>query len=731
MTVKYSDTTVGPRRNAPKMPKEAEYGPQETYEDLFNYIDNKAKDAINHTAQWESNQEKWHKLRMRIKKAKTFPFVGSSNIRMPTAETAIRKVKAGVVNILFGIRPIVQAIPSPSGSWEVAGKIEKLLDHLLINVMKFKPKAILGIDRSLEKGFELFKPYWRTEIIKRKEKYDLKELSLEDAMMLFDINTTPDDIHKVVARRLNVDMHPMVAEDNIKALDEAIQKILSAEEVVEANFLDVTYNFPDVAVIDGERCYVPSDTGYDPQMARCLIHEFFLPLDMIKKNVELKEWDKNAVDMISASKDVKSDKPIDSLKKTREGITDEDNPSKLVKIWEYYGWYDLNGDGEQEKCVVTCAPEFKTIVKKLLLDTDSGEFPFVKIFYELTDDRWFSHRGIPELLEDIIKEIDVQHNMKIDSQTIRNAPMFVYRAGMVNPNLIQMIPNQGIPVNGTGRLDDTIAALNFHNPNVEFSYEREQMILETKIQELVGQADFSLQSMINKREPRTLGEVELQQQNLGSIFSLDASMYIEQFSQLFTMVWELWNQYGDEDYEFLYFGDAAFPKGEKVRLTREEIQGKYTITVRGNDQNTNPNVKLQKAQQILMGVTNPLLLQTGVVTPMHIANGMKRFYQALDVANWQELMNEKPQPIQQEKEPLVKFSAKFEELEPVEQAQILSGIGIQPDVNGRMMDERIENAKKVAEVSSERASADKPYLDVRTSREVSARSGAGASSDDR
>ena len=42
---------------------------------------------------------------------------------------------------------------------------------------------------------------------------------------------------------------------------------------------------------------------------------------------------------------------------------------------------------------------------------------FVKFFYELTTDRWFAHRGIVEIAEDLIKEVDIQHNMKIDYQS--------------------------------------------------------------------------------------------------------------------------------------------------------------------------------------------------------------------------------------------------------------------------------------------------------------------------
>jgi hypothetical protein len=305
------------------------------------------------------------------------------------------------------------------------------------------------------------------------------------------------------------------------------------------------------------------------------------------------------------------------------------------------------------------------------------------------------------MLEDIIKEIDVQHNMKIDSQTIRNAPMFLYRAGMINPNIVRMIPNQAIPVNGVQPLGDTLQVLNLHNPNTEFSYDREQQLLNLEVQETVGQVDFSLQSVINKRQPRTLGEVQQQVAATGQVFSMDAKHYINSFSDLFAMILELWSQFGPDEYEFVYFGDTA--QGEPVKLTKEEIQNKYTIVVRGNDQTLNPNIRIEKAQQILAAVTNPLLLQMGIVGPNEVANGLKRFYQALNIENLEDLINVQPQPPQQD--PRTAIEPKFEDLTEGEQAQVIAAYGVQPDVADRQRRQQQDIVVAAADAASKVAAS--------------------------
>ena len=672
----------------------------QTEEKLCSTIKNMVEEGIGLTTTWEQNQIKWTKMRYRIKKDKNFPFVGCANIRMPTIETKLRKVKSALVNVIFGIRPVVQVVPPPAGRWETAWKIEKFLDHLIMDVIKVKPKAVISIDQALEKGFYVMKPYWKTEIITRTQNMSLDDLTVQEAMIFFNVKTPPQLIKQAIAKRFDVDISPLVAKENQASIDKIYETLLSGKKEIEVKFQDVICNYPDVALCEPERIYVPTDSGYNPQECSWIIHEFLLPIETLKMNSEYKGWDLGevadienyATEMQKYKTSVGSsrDKSIDTEKDLREGITILDKTGK-VRIWEFYGWYDLEGNGNEQKVVITLAPDFDKVLRKISLPFYSGKYPFIKLFYELTDDRWFSHRGIPEMIEDIVKEIDIQHNQKIDQQTIRNNPLYIYRAGLINKNTVQFAWGQGLPAGGLQPLNDVIQPLNNNNPNVEFSYEREQMLLESKVEELVGQIDYTLQSMINKRQPRTLGEVQLQYQSQQTVFSLDADLCRQSFEELFNWIWDLWCQYGEDYYEFAYFGKDGF---EPIKLSKEEIQGHYKVTIRGNDQNTNTQMRIQKAQMILTGMNNPVALQSGVITPMNLANAYKRMYQELDINNWEELVSvpQPPQPATpQQTAPL--FKPKFKDLTDAEQAQVLAGMGIQTDVQGRSL----KSAAKIQE----------------------------------
>ncbi|MCK7529171.1 MAG: hypothetical protein MZV64_72280 [Ignavibacteriales bacterium] len=243
-------------------------------------------------------------------------------------------------------------------------------------------------------------------------------------------------------------MSDKVALENEKEVERVVVEVMQGNDNIKFQLQDVICDYPDVALADPEEGLRPRRRRVRPQGCQFLVHEFFLPLNQVKANAELKGWNKLSIDEIDELKDVDVDTSTDMDKNVREGIERINNPSNLVMIWEFYGWYDLNNDGVDEKVVITLAPDFNKVLRKITLPFNNGKFPFVKLAYEYTDDRWFSHRGIPEIIEDIIKEIDTQHMQKIDNQTIRNAPMFTYGAGLVNPNLVKFIPGQGIPVQG-------------------------------------------------------------------------------------------------------------------------------------------------------------------------------------------------------------------------------------------------------------------------------------------
>lgn len=652
-------------------------------EEIMTWIEDILDDSIQNTQAYAVKQERFYKLRMRTRdKKKSYPFEGASDLRQPTADIKIRKAKSAVYNAIFGIRPIIQAIPGPTGDIKVARKIEKFLDHLIMNVMKIGNKALIGVDQTFEKGMYFFKPYWRTDATTRLETLKATDFSIEEIMMIVDPDVPDEMKHDALVEVLEADMSDRVRGDNEEAIDKVLEKIQAGETEIDVTLWDEIYDAPDVGLVSPEFLFVPTNSPFDVNDCEFLCHEYYLPLRRVKANKD-KGWDIDGVEEFAQYGSYDDRSLTEMLKDRREGI-ERLKKCGDVKIHEVYCWYDLNGDGYPEKCIFTIAADFKKILRKITVPFKSGKFPFVKLVWEVIDDRFYSSRGIVEIAEDIIKEIDIQHMQKIDQQTIRNNPMFVYRVGMVNPNMVKFMPNQGIPVKGSLDLKNVVDVLNANNPNVEYSYEREEQMLSAKVEELIGQMDFTLHSLINKREPRTLGEVNLQQQNMQTTFAMDLSIMTDSFSDLFAWIWELWCQYGKDEYEFSYFGKEGL---EKIKLSREEIQGKYKIVVRGNDQNTNPQIRIQKAQAIMQNVLNPVNLQTGIVGPQQIIEANAQYYQELGIDNWERFVNTQPAPPPQPQQEIV---PSFSDLTDAEKAQLLQRKGVRPDIQGRALQKQLE-----------------------------------------
>ena len=663
---------------------------EKTQEELYDEISSEISTSKSNTETWVQKHDKFYRLRFRVKKSKTFPFTGCSNLRLPTIETYIRKTKSALVGVYSNIKPRMQVIPQTDMDLNKANKIEHFLDYLADYKMKLLEKLILCCDKMLEKGFALAKITWSMKDRTYTEEFNLKDISMQDALALFDINIPDEAIVREMVKRLNVDMSETVMEDNITAVVKAVKEIRSGKDNIKIELKDELYNAPDVFICDPSQVYVPSDAGNDVQELRWICHEYYEPFEVLRQRADEGIYDKKQVDSIDDLKDMgrfnakgdskDNDKITEQTKNQREGIDRVNNPSHLVKIWEVYKYYNPNEGEPEQKWQFILAPEFRLILKKQVLPYDHQKFPFVRFQTEIVDDRWFSPRGIPEHLEDLSKEIDAQHNQKIDNQTIRNAPMFKFRSGVVNPKLVRFIPAQGIPVNGMTPLDDAIKLMDNSNANTEFSYEREELLLKTVIQEYLGQVDYSLQSMINKRQPRTLGEVQMQAQNANQVFSLDVVVWTNSLSELFTQSLELCQQYMPERVFALISGQNDL---EPLHLTRDEIQGKYNIVCRGNDTNTNPYVKAQKSQMRVQLLINPLMLQTGVITPPNIYNILKRYLQDDGEIAWKELIS-MPQPPPQTP-PQSMIQPDYDEMTDMEKAQVLSQSNIQPDVQGRGM----------------------------------------------
>jgi len=300
-------------------------------------------------------------MRMREGK-KTFPFEGASNLRMPTGDTKIRKVKAALANVIFGIRPVVQVVPGPSGDANVARKIEKFLDHLIMDIMQIYPKALIAIDQTLEKGMSFLKPYWKNETTVRIERLKAEDFEINELLYITDPNVPKDEKLTSLADITEADMSEAVYSENEEGLEKALEEIMDGKTEVDVRLFDEICDYPDVCHVSSEYLYVPSNSPFNLQDCESVCHEFFLPKRKVLANKD-KGWEVDKIkefldSSASVSNNSLNEKLTDQLKQQREGI-ERLNKTGDVRIQEFYCWYDLDEDGVPEKCIITIAADFR------------------------------------------------------------------------------------------------------------------------------------------------------------------------------------------------------------------------------------------------------------------------------------------------------------------------------------------------------------------------------------
>lgn len=665
---------------------------------LFTDIQKMIAEAQEQRGAWQQKRDLYYRMRMRMRKDKTFPFPGASNLRIPTLEKYIRKAKAAIIGLLWSAKPKVQVIATPSGNPDGAFKLEYYVDYLIDCVIKPLKKLIILADRLFQDGFCFIEPIWRMEDEKQTVEVSLEDLPPEVIQLIF--QTDPrlqESLITQLAQIFDVDMSESVKAENVESLQKAIESLARGEKKVKLIIADETYNNVDWNVHASEFVHVPADSFLDPQKARLIAIETYEPWDVVKKKSKDGIYDESAYGIIDALQHADPEKldsmgaifrTTDATKALREGILRISSPSRNVKIYRTYAWYDSDGDGIEERNVFIIAPEFKVVLKRFPFPYAHRKWPLVRFDAEVIDDRWYASRGYPELLEDIVKEIDTQHNQKIDQQTIRNAPMFTFRSGVVNPRLVKFIPGQGIPVPGTLPLDDAIKMMNNTNSNAEYSYKDEQMVLESTVQDLIGQVDYGLQSQINRREPRTAQEVGQQQQNAQTVFGLDVMLFSDSMSEVLDQSVQLLQQYLPDQVYFSVVGE-----GQSIHMRRDEIQGGYISRIRGNDQSMNPGQRMQQAQLRNQILINPLAMQLGIITPANLYYLYKRTLQDMGEYAWSQMITLPPPPPPPGPPPAIThIKTSFDELTDAEQAQVLHSAGIEPDLHGRALEKQQEIA---------------------------------------
>lgn len=571
-----------------------------------------------------------YKKRYGVRGTKNWPFPQASNTHIPIVDENVVKAKAQYAALVLNARPIVNFVPKHKvSSFETIEKAEAAYDTLFLQEMRDTTRGVVNLtDSMLMKGMCYAQIVYenRTEnVTKSFMRSDLPDPAVE---FLQDPDNTRDNKRSIMQAEYAVT--PEESEELLKQYNKGKDVMVIVEEDAEV------YDAPRMFILQPEDVVVPDgvETLNDaPWVCR---RNIFMFEDEIMEAIQSGKFEKEAAMEViaigrkgSSNEDVNN--PAVAIKQQREAYEPAQDKKDQYNIWEVACYYDYDGDGRDEKCLLTFCPQLSD--KPLRFIRYPYEHPrlkwnIVKFEYEVTDSRYYQSRGMAEILDPMQTEVTALHNMKLDAMRINNVPMFkILNGGSLIPSSIRYTPGEFIYVDTMEDLQPVI------QKGSEISYQVEEQQIRANAERRIGMPDFALtQGGGDARTAREITKVHLEQQKQ---FSLDATMFQKSWADVHYLVYKLWLQFGSRDIVVqmpvkpeannaqpgqaapVQFNPMANDQAEvvdQVVVKKSDLRGEFELIPNGNLGNTSDTEDVTKKLmdlQTLQG--NPIVDQMELV----------------------------------------------------------------------------------------------------------------------
>lgn len=641
-------------------------------EQISEYVKKLSNDVEDEDAgrkKWKEQVDKLQKLRFGVRAKKTHPWPGCANYSIPVIDSDINRIKPMYINSVFGVSPIVKYEPYGAEDVEAGHKRELLMDWRLRT--KVKPfKAInIAVDQILgAQGQTVFRIIWKYKTRKYTQFLDIADFPVEVQEAIYDIRMTDDLLAKIIIEEFKIND---ALDENIEEVKKTVEKFRAGEAEIEMSLLEKEDDQPELIACDVKDDLVVPWGTKDIQDARFIDYQFLLSKNDIliaMRDEKYNKFDESEIDAW-ITKDAKVDE---------SSLVDE-----MILVHETCCWYDIDGDGIDERCIATWPDSDATSVLRFIeVPYAHGKFPYVQVKREIIEDWFYSTRGVAHLIEDFQNGISTSINQAIDNGTITNTPVILGRKGILsNPRNRRYVPGEYIETNGP-TTDYEMRTVG--NASQGFLFQQAQY-LKSWVDNRLGQMTSGLGSMtdmpgMGERGKKTKAEVDTLMALQGQAQSLDLIVFQQQMVEVYEQIDALYNQYGDDEEEILITNQ------QPIKISREEIQGKFNLTPNGRVDNNTPAVRLQKAMYAFqIGAQNPLVKQDEL---------LREIFKDID-PRYSDRFIKTPQEIQQEQQQAQQM-AQIAEADALEKQLTVKQLVDNTDVRKAAMLEPIEGKKFAA-----------------------------------
>jgi hypothetical protein len=454
----------------------------------------------------------------------------------------------------------------------------------------------------LNNGYTLYKTGWKYELNYYCKKLNLADLDQQILEAIYMPEVDDNTLSQIIAEEMKPDLS---LQENVDEIKRVVSEFRQGETEFEFSFVEKAVNRADAVALDPRTDVIfPVDTC-DIQEAAFVEHRYTLTKSKIKqmmKSGKFKKYSNDEIDQWASGTDY-SNSTADYLRNLRDGVSQyqPNESTDDVLLCEVDTWYDVNGDDVDER-VRICYPfnNPRNVLYFIENPYDHGQFPYVCVRRELNDSTIMSSRGIPQLDDDFQTGISTLFNQDIDAGTISTTPTIVARKNSVkNLRNLRYVPGQVVETeNGSADYQVT------QNPNLGQSARFANMqYLKSWANDRVGNAQAAISASNNSPGASQIGTKTAKEVNLISSItaqntSMDLLVFQNQMADLYYQLDSLYYQFGDEVEELAVTGSKP------VRISRQEIQGKFNIIPNGKVGDADPNVRAQQSIMLFQMFAN-------------------------------------------------------------------------------------------------------------------------------
>lgn len=534
---------------------------------------------------------------------------------MPLIDGTIRRMKPLLAKLIVQPDPIVEFVGEDPDAVEAERKAEAEFNWLFKTKMNAVESMLYVLDNVLHRGYGVAQVGWDYQ-----KEYSCRIVEAETLFQGQPAPQDPNQIAQILAQAYDLDTQdPRV----VRSLQTAATRLAQGAPYVKLGFMRVVNDCPAVWDRDPVTILVPPrTTDYGSAEWICVQHMFsrrkleqmeadgFFEPGSVRKIFStigrVSGRDTGGDGFASGSAGLDRERAADDERERIWGIENDDN----VLIYELYHWNDIDGDGLLDRTVTFIHPRSLTKLRCTAYHYPFARWPFVKFDFEKTSRRFHAARGISAMLESLQREMNAQHNSRVDAMTLRNAPVY------------QVPVLAGFKAKNYRAVPGTVLEMPMGSQMTPVSQDRgsypesvnEENSLRQLAESYIGAFDNTLTAGAN--DGRTATEVNAAVSLAASTASMDTIIFQLQMRELFTLIWELWLDLRPQKVSYKIVGsDPSTNEPELITVSKSEIDKKFKLIPTGSIANTNHALELSNAREALQFFAAD---QTGFIDQMEL-----------------------------------------------------------------------------------------------------------------